>query len=377
MLLALPCDIEDRYTIVAELGHGSHAIVYRAIDRSLDREVAIKVLRAELIDSDVSERFRREIRLTSQLEHPHIAHVYGTGEFMGAPYFVTAIARGASLAERLQRERQLPVDEALSITKEIASALGHAHRAGIIHRDVKPANILLTPDGALLTDFGVARALELSPGTLATSTGVAVGTLLYMSPEQLCAEKGIDARSDQYALALVLYEMLAGVPAHVAANAEGLRSLRIVGQHTPVRMLRTSVPESVDAALNRALSATPADRFGSMGEFVRSLDGITTTSHSPWTTSSGSDGRRDGGRAPKHRIIAGIAMLAVLTGGGLGASNWLKSRERPGSETTAISTSYLIAATGDSLRNASFAEALAGELRAWPEQHDPTEVESM
>ena len=366
MLLALPCDIEDRYTIVSELGHGSHAIVYRAIDRSLDREVAIKVLRSELVDSDVSDRFRREIRLTSQLEHPNIAHVYGTGEFMGAPYFVTAIARGASLAERLQRERQLPVDEALAITKEIASALGHAHRAGIIHRDVKPANILLTPDGALLTDFGVARALELSPGTLATSTGVAVGTLLYMSPEQLCAEKGIDARSDQYALALVLYEMLAGVSAHVAANAEGLRTLRIVGQHTPVRMLRTSVPENVDAALSRALSPTPADRFGTMGEFVRRMEGAKSTDSALRTTGAGSRVRRMRAWLPR-RMIAGAAMFAILTGGGLGASNWLKAREQREPASGAPATSYTVIASGDSQRDAAFARALAAELSAWPD----------
>ncbi|HYW51197.1 MAG TPA: serine/threonine-protein kinase, partial [Gemmatimonadaceae bacterium] len=168
---ALPWKIEDRYTIVAEIGHGSHAIVYRAIDRMLEREVAIKVLRAELVDSDIGERFRREIRLTSQLAHPNIAHVYGTGEFMGSPYFVIELARGRSLAERLAIEPQLPVDEAFAITRQVASALGHAHRAGIIHRDVKPANILLTPDGALLTDFGVARAIDAGVGTLATSTG--------------------------------------------------------------------------------------------------------------------------------------------------------------------------------------------------------------
>lgn len=367
MLFALPCDIEDRYTIVAELGHGSHAIVYRAIDRSLDREVAIKVLRPELVDSEVSERFRREIRLTSQLEHPHIAHVYGTGEFMGTPYFVTALARGASLAERLSRERQLPVEEALSITKQVASALGHAHRAGIIHRDVKPANILLTPDGALLTDFGVARVLEYKPGTLATSTGVAVGTLLYMSPEQLCAEKGIDARSDQYALALVLYEMLAGVSAHVAANAEGLRALRIVGQHTPVRLLRTNVAKNVDAALNRALSATPADRFESMAAFVQCLDVVASILPSSRTSTGGTGARFVRVRPPVRRMIAGLAILGILMSSGFGASSWLNARERRVPELGEFSASYIVMADGNSVRDEEFAQTLAAELRAWPE----------
>lgn len=362
MLLDLPCDIDDRFTLVAELGHGSHAIVYRATDRSLGREVAIKVLRSELIDSDVSERFRREIRLTSQLEHPNIAHVYDTGEFRGAPYFVTAIARGASLAERLSRERQLPVDEALSIARQIASALGHAHSAGIIHRDVKPANILLTPDGALLTDFGVARALELTPGTLATSTGVAVGTLLYMSPEQLCAEKGIDARSDQYSLALVLYEMLAGVPPHVAANAEGLRALRIAAEHSPVSLLRPSVPTHVEAAISRALSSAPADRFREVAEFASGLDGAAfaaahrTTSEAVVRPSSFLTARR---------VAIGLIAVGLLSAGGVAAARQWRPTEAPPDVKVASLSSFALTVVGDTARGAPFARALSDELRAW------------
>ena len=368
MLPALPCDIDERYTIVAELGHGSHAIVYRAVDRMLDREVAIKVLRSELVDSDVSERFRREIRLTSQLEHPHIAHVYGTGEFLGTPYFVTALARGASLAERLTRERQLPVDEALAIAKEIASALGHAHRAGIIHRDVKPANILLTPDGALLTDFGVARALELSPGTLATSTGVAVGTLLYMSPEQLCAEKGIDARSDQYALALVLYEMLAGVSAHVAANAEGLRALRVAGQHVSLRTLRASVPESVDVAIDRALSSAPADRYRDVPTFVSALDGLVESTGS----------RRSSGTPPTVSPVVRPTRRRWFVAGGLvslvaavGAYGVIKVRRdlltRGDSAPGANGYAFTLMSIGDTSLSAPVVRALSAELGEWPD----------
>ncbi len=367
MHLDLPHNIDDRFTLIAELGHGAHAIVYRALDRSLGREVAIKVLRAELVDSDVNERFRREIRLTSQLEHPHIAHVYDTGEFMGAPYFVTAIARGASLAERLERERQLPVDEALSIAREVASALEHAHKAGIVHRDVKPANILLTPDGALLTDFGVARALEAMPGTLATSTGVAVGTLLYMSPEQLCAEKGIDGRSDQYSLALVLYEMLAGVSAHVAANAEGLRALRIAAQHTPISRLRSSVPQHVEAALSRALASAPADRFREVGAFSEAIRSNRVVSANQSRLSDFATMLAPFRTRRSRAVMTTIFSTAVLIGSWkafqLARSTSVSSS---GSVTPRFSHNLSINTDDSSANHARLSIAIEQELAMWP-----------
>ena len=364
---ALPCDIEDRYTVTAELGHGSHAIVYKAHDRVLERDVAIKVLREELVDSQVSERFRREIRLTSQLDHPHIAHVYGSGEWRGAPYFVIALATGPSLADRLAREHQLPVDEALGIARDVASALAHAHRASIIHRDVKPANILLTPHGALLTDFGVARALD--PGTLATTTGVAVGTLLYMSPEQLCVDNDIDARSDQYALALVIYEMLAGVPPHIAANAEGLRALRIVGQHAPLRAHRTSVPVAVERAIDRALCPTPADRFASMAEFSAALDGSDTrASMSQAGVAHGTVETRPSGRWRRPWTSPAVwGCVALLLGTSVVGVWWLSDDAVVTASDAATSgAAFRIDIEGDTAAAAPVARALAEELRAWP-----------
>lgn len=367
MLDDLPHNIDDRFTLLAELGHGAHAIVYRALDRSLGREVAIKVLRAELVDSAVNDRFRREIRLTSQLEHPNIAHVYDTGEFMGAPYFVTAIARGASLAERLERERQLPVDEALSIARQVASALEHAHKAGIVHRDVKPANILLTPDGALLTDFGIARALESVPGTLATSTGVAVGTLLYMSPEQLCAEKGIDGRSDQYSLALVLYEMLAGVSAHVAANAEGLRALRIAAQHTPISRLRSSVPPHVEAALSRALSSTPADRFREMAEFGEAIRSPVVASANQSRASA------FGSISAPFRTRRALAVTTTIFSIVVLVTNWNAFGSASGSSVSSSGTvtprllhNLSINAYDSSANHGRLSSAIEQELAMWP-----------
>ena len=375
MLPVLPCDIEGRYTVVAELGRGSHAIVYQAHDRVLERDVAIKVLREELVDSSVRERFRREIRLTSRLDHPNIAHVYGTGEWRGAPYFVIALARGPSLADRLSREHQLPVDEALSITRQVAAALGHAHKASIIHRDVKPGNILLTPDGALLTDFGVARAIEHSSSTLATSTGTAVGTLQYMSPEQLCAEKGVDGRSDQYELALVLYEMLAGVPPHVAANIEGLRALRLVGQQVPVRTHRPSVSVAVEQAIERALCPTPADRFGSMGEFVAALDGGDSGSGALRVSAS----RRTlvaqmigAGSAPRtgarRWLMPGIAALGVAAAAILAAPRLQRAGlASPIADATAAASMFSLSPVGDTTRSAPVVRALSDELSAWPD----------
>ena len=376
MLPELPCDIEGRYTVVAEIGRGSHAIVYQAYDRELERDVAVKVLREELVDSSVIERFRREIRLTSKLDHPHIAHVYGTGEWRGAPYFVIALARGPSLAERLAREHQLPVDDALAITRQVAAALGHAHRAAIIHRDVKPGNILLTPDGALLTDFGVARAIEHSASTMATSTGTVVGTLQYMSPEQLCAEKGIDGRSDQYELALVLYEMLAGVPPHVAANIEGLRALRLVGHQVPVRTHRPSVPVAVENAIERALCPTPADRFGSMGEFVVALDGGDSGSGAlrvsaarrtlvPAASSTLTAQRL----AARRWFMPGIVVLGVAAAGVLAAPQIrrVSSAMPVPAEHDAAAAMFTLRAVGDTARSAPIARALSDELSVWPE----------
>jgi hypothetical protein len=363
----LPCNLDDRYELLAELGHGSHAIVYRAHDRELDRDVAIKVLRQELVGSDVSERFRREIRLTSKLAHPHIAHVFGTGEWLGVPYFVTELAQGPSLAERLARERQLPVEDALDIGRQIAGALAHAHAKGIIHRDVKPANILLAPDGALLADFGVARALEAVPGTLATSTGVAVGTLLYMSPEQLCADKDIDGRSDQYELALVIYEMLAGVPPHVAANAEGLRSLRIVAQHVPVHTHRSSVPPSVSDALMRAMAPSPADRFRTIADFAKALSWHESTTASR-TTGTQSIASTTALTASKRRTVLVGAAIGVLALGGLGVFRWQSAPAPVRAISASGATSFAITTRdGHDAATARVANAIAMELRAWPQ----------
>ena len=248
MIASLPFRIDRRYTLVAEIGHGAHAVVYRAADALLQRDVAIKMLREDVLESDVGARFAQEIRISSRLDHPHIAHVRDTGEWMGRPFFVTELASDASLDARMAREGPLGVDEAVTIAVQLAEALHYAHQQGIVHRDVKPENVLMSGDGALLADFGIARAVGmLTEKALVTSTGIAVGTLLYMSPEQICAEKHIDGHSDQYSLGLVLYEMLTGVRPHQSASVEGLRSLRLAGKQHAAHFHRPSVPANVNA----------------------------------------------------------------------------------------------------------------------------------
>ncbi len=270
-MLVPPFVLLDRYDVSEEIGRGGHAIVYRAHDRVLDRAVAVKLLRGDVLSDDTLARFRREVAVTAQLEHAHILHVYDTGSFEGQPFVVMELATGRTLAQRIDREGQLPVSDALAIARDVGQALAHAHARGVVHRDVKPDNILIGSGGAILADFGIASVMQEGVVRQLTSSGVAVGTVQYMSPEQLCAEKGIDGRSDQYALACVLYEMLAGVRPHIAASVEGLRLLRMTGATTPVRVHRPSVSAPVDAAVQTALSSMPADRFRNVDEFLAAL----------------------------------------------------------------------------------------------------------
>jgi len=202
-------DLADRYRIDRELGRGGMATVYLAHDLRHDRPVALKVLHPELAATLGPERFQREIKLAARLQHPHILSVYDSGETTGQLWFTMPFIEGESLRERLQRERQLPVDEALRITREAALALDYAHRHGIIHRDIKPENILLSDGQALVADFGIARAFLVDQEQL-TQTGFAVGTPAYMSPEQAAGDRELDSRTDVYALGAVLYEMLTG-----------------------------------------------------------------------------------------------------------------------------------------------------------------------
>src|SRR6476619_3333721 len=213
--------LAERYTIERELGRGGMGVVYLARDLRYGRPVALKILLPELTARSAPERFQREIHFAARLQHPHILTVLDSGETAGQLWFTMPFVEGESLRQRLNRERQLPTEDALQIGREAARALDYAHQHGIIHRDIKPENILLTEDGStLVADFGIARALVGEEGL--TQTGIAIGTPAYMSPEQASADKSTDARTDIYALGAVLYEMLAGEPPYTGATAQAI-----------------------------------------------------------------------------------------------------------------------------------------------------------
>ncbi len=266
----LRAGLADRYRIEREVGSGGMAVVYLAQDLHHHRKVALKVLRAELGPVAGAERFEREIHQMASLVHPNILPLLDSGVTAGRLWYTMPFVEGESLRARLEREKQLPLAETIRLTGEIADGLSHAHAMGIIHRDIKPENVLLVAGHALIADFGIARALGES-GDRLTSTGLALGTPGYMSPEQSTGEHHLDARSDLYALASVSYEMLAGEPPFTGPTAQAVIARRLSQPAPSIRVLRPTVPEPVDAALRRALAPIPADRFESTAEFSRAL----------------------------------------------------------------------------------------------------------
>src|SRR5216117_1940658 len=266
----LTAALAGRYVIERELGSGGMATVYLAHDVKHHREVALKVLRPELAAALGPDRFLREVEIAARLNHPHILALYDSGETNGFLFYVMPYVAGESLRHRLEREKQLPVEEALAITRHIASALGHAHAQHIIHRDVKPENILLYEGEAMVADFGIALAVSGTAGRL-TERGVWVGTPEYMSPEQALGEDSLDARSDVYSLGCVLYELLVGEPPYTGPTAQAVIAKRLAGPAPGVRRLRATVPGGVEQALLKALATVPADRFASAAAFAEAL----------------------------------------------------------------------------------------------------------
>ena len=268
---ALNAALVGRYEIVRELGAGGMATVYRARDLKHDRDVAFKVLRPELGAALGAERFLREIKTTASLRHPHILPLHDSGEAGGFLFYVMPLVEGESLRDRLARDKQLPITDALSIAREVADALSYAHAKGIVHRDVKPENILLESGHAVVADFGIAKAVSAAGGETLTQTGLAIGTPVYMSPEQASGEQDLDGRSDLYALACVLYEMLAGQPPFTGATAEVLVRQHLTVDAPLINKLRPAVPAAVAVALQRALAKSPADRFNPVAQFSDAL----------------------------------------------------------------------------------------------------------
>src|SRR5688572_26171794 len=255
------------------------ATVYLARDVRHDRQVALKVLRPELAAVIGAQRFLQEIKTTANLQHPHILPLHDSGEIQGTVFYVMPFVEGESLRDRLTREKQLSVDDALRITREVASALDYAHRHGVIHRDIKPENILLHDGQAMVADFGIALAASSAGGTRMTETGMSLGTPYYMSPEQAMGEREITARSDIYALGCVLYEMLAGEPPFTGPTAQAIVGKLLSVEPARITAQRKSVPPHVEAATLRALEKLPADRFPTAAAFAAALDG--TQSYAP------------------------------------------------------------------------------------------------
>ena len=277
--------LTDRYRLELELGRGGMATVWRARDLRHDRDVAIKVLRPELAAVLGVERFQREIRLTARLQHPNILPVFDSGGTDGVLWYAMPLVEGASLRERLEREGRLPAHEALALTGELADALEHAHASGIVHRDIKPENILLAHGHALLADFGIARAAATVEGARLTETGMAVGTLSYMSPEQSTADPAVDGRSDQYSLACVLHEMLTGSVPFAETAGPALLARRLT-EAVPPLPPEIAVTADVRAAVARALERDPSRRYPSLGAFAADVrrapaSGEVVSAHRP------------------------------------------------------------------------------------------------
>ncbi len=307
--------LADRYTLDRELGRGGMATVVLARDLANDRDVALKVLHPELASTVGGDRFKREIRVAARLQHPNILSIQDSGETPGGQlWFTMPFVDGENVYERLQREHQFAPAEALRIATAAARALAYAHLQGVVHRDIKPDNILLAGDQVLVADFGVARAVSEVAEKL-TATGMIVGTPTYMSPEQASGDKAIDGRSDIFALGCVLYEMLAGEPPFKGPNPQATLMRRFMGPPRPLRPM-IQIPEHVEAAIVRALAKDPAERFATGGAFIDALEGraarppSATPAREPALTTAVAAG---GGQA--KRGCAGVLVLAAAAAG--------------------------------------------------------------
>ena len=365
----LAASLAGRYTIVRELGRGGMATVYLARDLRHERMVALKVLRSDLGAALGPERFAREIKLAARLQHPHILSVHDSGETpSGQLWFTMPFVEGESLRDRIQREHQLPLEDAVRITREAALALHYAHEHGIVHRDVKPENVLLTADGStLVADFGIARALDAPPsasGATLTQTGMVVGTPQYMSPEQAAGERDVGPRSDVYSLGAVAYEMLAGEPPFTGPTAQAVVAKMMSGTPPSVRRARSSVPEAVDLAILKALAPVPADRYATAAEFARAMGAAERTTAAPAIAAAPVAVRR-------RRVPAGVALLGlgIFIGAGF-LFAWRSHEGSTGASSGAIRLAVLpFENVGDSA-DAYFADgmtdALRGKLAALP-----------
>jgi len=367
--------LADRYALTRSVGEGGMALVFLARDLKHDRLVAIKVLRPELASSIGSDRFLREIRLAAQLQHPNILALYDSGEADGQLYYVMPFVEGESLRDRLNREKQLPIEEAVTLVREVADALHFAHERGVIHRDIKPENVLLLSGHALVADFGIARAVSEAGGEKLTQTGMAIGTPYYMSPEQGSGAE-VDGRSDVYSLGCVLYELLIGAPPF-----DGPSTMAILARHSleavpSMRVVRRTVPDDLEAVVDEALEKSPADRFQSAREFSEALSAVDLSAVPRRPTARLTSARLAAKKRKQRRTVvwgaAGAAGLAVAAIGAVFVLGKLRGgggSAGPGTfeglDPRSIAVLYFESrGGGDSLQHVAdgLTEALIGEL---------------
>jgi TolB-like protein len=309
--------LADRYRVERELGAGGMATVYLAHDIKHDRQVAIKVLKPELAAVLGPERFLSEIKVTANLQHPNLLPLFDSGEADGL-YYVMPYIEGETLRARLQREQQLPVDETVRMVALIAGALDFAHTRGVIHRDLKPENILLQAGQPVIADFGIALAVSNAGGERVTQTGISLGTPHYMSPEQAAGDRAVDARSDQYALAAVTYEMLTGEPPHTGATAQVIIARLMTETPRSITSARPAVSKRIDTAVQRALAKTPADRFPTCGDFARALTPDAAVVATPQS---------------RVRVAVGVLAAAAIVTAGVA---WQRRAPAPGANLSSI-----------------------------------------
>jgi len=307
----LSAALAGRYRLERELGAGGMATVYLAEDLKHDRRVAIKVLRPELAAVIGAERFLAEIRTTASLHHPHILPLYDSGQADALLYYVMPVVEGTSLRDRLRAQGQLPVNEAVALTVQVASALDYAHRRGVIHRDIKPENILIQEDQALVADFGVALATASAGSTRLTETGLSIGTPQYMSPEQALGERALDARCDIYAMGVTLYEMLTGAPPFTGASAQAIVARVITEAPTPPSHHRPDLPAGIDTAILTAIDKDPERRFQTAAALQAALTAGATTPPSTQSVTA----VRGVARHQRWAWIGAAAALALALGG--------------------------------------------------------------
>jgi len=351
----------DVYLFERELGGGGMSRVFLAEDRTLQRQVVVKLLQQDMAAGVSPERFRREIQLAAKLQHPHIVPLLSSGEVAGTPYFTMPFIDGESLRARLARQGELPVTESVRILRHVASALAYAHKHGVVHRDIKPDNVMLADDFALVTDFGVAKALSVSAASDSsglTSIGLAIGTPAYMSPEQALAEPTVDHRADIYAWGVMAYEMLTGLPPFKRASAQATLAAQAIEAPEPIDKKRPGLPPALASLVMKCLEKRPADRPQSASEVLSVLDSIVTSTGGTVPTTLPPARKR---RLPPAAIAgAGIILLAAI-GGLLYKRGAFTSSGGGGAEVTSVAVLPLANVEGDTASD-YFSDGMTDEL---------------